>query len=169
MFKSQIINCLSKNNNFLGVFSIDNINGINYEDIENIFHSINNNNIVLISNTAPSYSFGEHWISIVISRDKRGYFFDTYGFYPKNSFVYFLNRFCIEWTYNNIKLQSNNATTCGHWCIDFCNFIKDGGDPFIYNTIWGPASNYNDEYIFAKIGKGCGLCFGQSCRPLTNV
>lgn len=70
-----------------------------------------------VCNTADSRNSGEHWTAIYIDRDARGEYFDSYGFAPNEVFTDFLEKYCIEWTFNTTPLQSPLTTVCGQYCI----------------------------------------------------
>jgi len=57
---------------FLGTFSCDTI------------PKINNFPSSFIVNTQPSGKGGEHWVAIYINNERKGEYFDSYGFKPLN-------------------------------------------------------------------------------------
>ena len=82
-----------------------------------------------VANTDPSSEPGLHWISIYISAERKGSFFDSYGkpaeFYG-TSFVDFLNSQCDEWDFNTRKLQSDWSDVCGQYCVFYLSHRARG-------------------------------------------
>ena len=50
---------------------------------------------MLVVNTHPSNMPGEHWLAIYISKNKHGYFFDSFG-NPPDNFPAEINNFIVE-------------------------------------------------------------------------
>jgi hypothetical protein len=73
-----------------------------------------------VCNTAPHQEEGEHWVAIYIDEHGCGEYFDSYGLPPLHpSFVNFLNKQSINWTYNDKQLQGLTTSVCGHFCIGY--------------------------------------------------
>ena len=80
--------------------------------------------LTIIVNTDPSSEPGEHWVSISISSDGHGYYFDSFGLPPlrKDIFNYMVVKCKKGWTYNRLQLQHINSITCGHYCVLYVIF-----------------------------------------------
>ena len=82
-----------------------------------------------VANTDPSSEPGLHWISIYISAERKGSFFDSYGkpaeFYG-TAFVDILNSQCDEWDFNTRKLQSDWSDVCGQYCVFYLSHRARG-------------------------------------------
>jgi hypothetical protein len=80
--------------------------------------------IAIIVNTHPSDKPGEHWVTIIISRNGIGEYFDSFGLPPLHAeFVKYLDKNCEKgWRFNPIPLQNQNSTTCGHYCVLYVIF-----------------------------------------------
>ena len=92
---------------FKGVYSLD------------MLPSTLNPPINIIINTDPSYMPGEHWVSIHISEDGFGEYFDSFGIPPLKIEIFnYLEKMCEKgWTYNKVALQHVTSDTCGHYCV----------------------------------------------------
>ena len=73
-----------------------------------------------ILNEDTSNGPGTHWISIYITADGKGEFFDSYGeppeFYSRN-FETFLEDYSSTFTWNEKTLQSPWSCVCGQYCL----------------------------------------------------
>ena len=88
--------------------------------------SINKRPAIIICNTDPSDKIGEHWLCIYIDKNRHGEFFDSFGRKPGRPFCEFLNRHCINWTYNDKQLQHALSSVCGYYCIFFSIYKSYG-------------------------------------------
>lgn len=71
-----------------------------------------------IFNTHPRLREGEHWVAVYMDRDRKGEYFDSYGFPPYcKEFRAFLERNSRKWRYNSKTVQGLLATSCGHFCV----------------------------------------------------
>ena len=102
---------------FMGVFSSDTLPT-----------SIKKRPAIIVCNTDPSDRGGEHWICIYIDKNRRGEFFDSFGRRPCQPFCSFMDRHCINWTYNDRQLQHVLSTVCGAYCIFFAIYKSYGHD-----------------------------------------
>jgi hypothetical protein len=90
--------------------------------------------IAIIVNTHPSDMPGEHWVSIIISKEGFG---DSFGLPPLHKeFVKYFDKICENgWRFNPVILQNRNSTTFGHYCVLYIIFRCLG---------------YTDDNIIAK-------------------
>jgi hypothetical protein len=75
---------------------------------------------VLVGNTDPDHRMGQHWVAIYIDANSRGEYYDPTGRPPHESaymYVNFMNKHCLHWTYNTVRVQEEGSTVCGHHCI----------------------------------------------------
>jgi len=72
-----------------------------------------------IANTEPRTKPGAHWIAMYFDQDRNGDYFDSYGRIPLPKFKSFLDKYALEWQYNNKQLQTPLTSTCGQYCIYF--------------------------------------------------
>lgn len=75
-----------------------------------------------IANTDDSRKRGRHWVLIVLCRDNRAIFFDSYGMAPDSymfpkHFIKFLKKNSVTILYNNRQIQSDFSSFCGHYCL----------------------------------------------------
>lgn len=97
---------------FLGVFACDELPDI-----------VKKTPALLVCNTQPSNSPGEHWIAIYISKKRSGEYFDSFGLHPQNIlFIEFLKKNCINYKYNQVMVQSIFSNFCGQFCIIYAFF-----------------------------------------------
>ena len=72
----------------------------------------------LVGNTDPDHPMGQHWIAIYIDANWRGEYYDQTGRPPHESaYVNFMNKHCLHWTYNTVRVQEEWSTVCGFHCI----------------------------------------------------
>ncbi len=124
------------NVNFNGIYSIDNLNKVPYTFP-----------LYIISNTAPSWTKGEHWIAIYIKNSKYGEYFDSYGRKPLNEFNKFMKSRCKYIKSNNKILQNILTATCGGYCIYY---------------LYHKSKNYDMNEIVKKVNDYKINCFINS-------
>src|SRR5580658_6478645 len=116
MDTKQIINELKHLPKFIGVFPRDLLpTRVKYPSC-------------LIANTDPSSAPGEHWVAIILNRDRSGEYFDSYGLPPMHDeIIHFMNRTCPKgWTHNPITLQCIECVTCGDYCVYYLKLRSSG-------------------------------------------
>lgn len=102
--------------NFLGVYPLDliPINALNHP-------------CCLVVNTKPSNHPGEHWVCIVKTEENKGIYFDSFGYPPYNlPEIGTVLDSCVEWSFNDTRLQSTFSTVCGQYCIFFLTHFAKG-------------------------------------------
>ena len=71
-----------------------------------------------IINTEPIIKEGEHWVAIYIDDSGRGEFYCSYGKSPHTyNFDKWISKNTSSWTYNQKRMQGNNSSVCGHYCV----------------------------------------------------
>ena len=69
-------------------------------------------------NTDPDHRMRQHWIAIYIDANSRGEYYDPTGRPPHESaYVNFMNKHCLHWTYNTVRVQEEGSIVCGLHCI----------------------------------------------------
>ena len=64
-------------------------------------------------NTDPDHRMRQHWIAIYIDANSRGEYYDPTGRPPHESaYVNFMNKHCLHWTYNTVRVQEEGSTVC---------------------------------------------------------
>ena len=63
---------------------------------------------------------GSHWTSFIV-KDKKSYYFDSFGGQPDK---FSLNQLPKPIIYHNFKLQDINSKLCGSYCIYFFYLIE---------------------------------------------
>lgn len=83
-----------------------------------------------VINTDTASEPGEHWVSVYISHDGDGEYFDHFGLPPLHSdFVTFLDKNCTRsWVYNNIAVQDHEKTNCGLFAVNYIKGRSNGED-----------------------------------------
>ena len=63
---------------------------------------------------------GQHWGAIYIDANSRGEYYDPTGGPPHESaYVNFMNKHCLHWTYDTVRVQDEGSIVCGLRCIFF--------------------------------------------------
>lgn len=99
-----------------------------------------------IVNLSPSTHKGTHWIAISIDRQRRGFYFDSYGFKPTTPAIKnFLEKYCRTYEYNPHQLQQETSDTCGKYAAMFLLAFFKGLSPeqFISDFTANPWHNDN--------------------------
>ncbi len=98
-------------------------------------HAVQRRPAVYIVNTQPNYQPGAHWVLIYLpsrnspEKSRAPYFFDPLGYPPseyRQRFIPFLRRNNIPSQYyyfNHVKIQRDNSTACGLYCLFFLKNI----------------------------------------------
>ena len=74
----------------------------------------------LVGNTDPDHRSGTHWVAIYIDAKSRGEYYDPTGCPPHEStYVNFMNKHCLHWTYNTVRVQEEGLP-----CADFIAFFN---------------------------------------------
>ena len=103
---------------------------------------------MLVSNTHPSDSPGEHWVVIYVSDDgKYGEFFDSFGRPPAAEFERYMNRHCSKWTYNRSQLQSAASRFCGLYCACYCILRSRNVDVARFASYFTNDTGLNDVFV----------------------
>lgn len=113
----------------------------------------------IIVNTDSQSEKGEHWVAIIIKKNKTGEYFDPFGLPPLHKdFIGYLNKVCSNgWIYNSLTLQHIDSKSCGLFCICYINsrFSGQSFSDFI--------SSFSVNFAFnEKILLNCtknGVCF----------
>jgi hypothetical protein len=95
--------------NFIGVFASDQLPARVPPNVT----------IKLIVNVQPQAMRGLHWTAIY-RKQRRGYYFDTFGRPPPRRIRDWLSQNCLRWAFNEKILQSpNDLVSCGYICVRF--------------------------------------------------
>ena len=96
----------------------------------------------LIINTANSDSDGEHWVALLLKKNKC-FYFDSFGLPVLNTnIIHFLRKYK-KVTYTDICIQHMYSEKCGKFCI---GFIKNVNSKSSYN-------NFISQFDFVKLYK----------------
>ena len=111
---------------------------------------------MLVVNTHPSNMPGEHWLAIYISKNKHGYFFDSFG-NPPDNFPAEINNFvmknCTVMSYSRRQVQDTNATTCGQHCVFFLCHVQKGMPYTQLINMYGSNLVCNDAMVCQFVSK----------------
>ena len=75
---------------------------------------------IFIINTEPASQPGAHWLAVYLPPNQPLEFFDAMGDVPPQSVIQFLrtqDQNSTGYYYQTLPLQSENAVTCGHFCL----------------------------------------------------
>jgi len=109
----------------------------------------------IVVNLDRHYNRGSHWVAIYLFKRNdgkyKGEYFDSYGGPPRSSDIKsYLDKFCINWTFNNVCLQDINSTVCGHYCIYFLVYrCRDYSLNEIVSFL--KSISYNDFYVYSYV------------------
>lgn len=107
---------------------------------------------LVILNTAPAVSPGEHWCVVCFQNIKQCYFFDPYGKHPKHyKLDWVIKTQCEHLTWNSKVVQGNLAKTCGHHCIYFCRNYAYGSPPKLILKTYSDNLRSNDNMVYDYI------------------
>jgi len=127
----DIENILFYNKNFMGCFACDQL-----PPLPTTFPRS------LIINTAPYNTEGEHWVALVLQKN-RCYYFDSFGLPVHNkNIIHFLYKYK-KVTYTDVCIQHIHSEKCGQFCIAFIKHVHS-------------KSSYNDfisQFDFVKLYK----------------
>jgi hypothetical protein len=99
-----------------------------------------------VLNTEPRSSSGGHWLAFYFSKDKSGYFFDSYG-KPPGYFrlISFMNKNSIFWRFNRQRIQGLSEF-CGYYCMLFLLYIARNKETLFFSQ-FKTNFNSNDKLI----------------------
>lgn len=105
-----------------------------------------------VSNTAPSWTSGQHWVAFYFDSYGNGEFYDSLGNPPEHyqpSFKHFMDINCRNQVFQRKQIQSSWSSVCGSHCIYYLTWRCRGSSlPDIVNR-FSRDTAYND-YIVAE-------------------
>lgn len=132
------------NQHFLGTFAIDKIPPPRLVKAKT----------GMIINYDSHKSPGSHWVAIWVKSDGNVEFFDSFGLPPiKTSLKQYLYSISNNITYNQNKLQSFSANTCGLWCVLFLISRVRNVSLQSFVSAFEQESEQNDETLLQLIKK----------------
>ena len=94
-----------------------------------------------VLNTHPRDKEGEHWLALYFNKDKKCFFFDSYGNHPSFfGLSTYIKDNSLHFSYNNRRLQGESRF-CGIYCCLFLLFASKNKLKTFY------ANFYNDESL----------------------
>jgi hypothetical protein len=129
--------------NFLGVFPRDLIP----------LTALRQQPCCMVVNTKPHSHPGDHWVAVVKTEDNNGIYFDSYGQPPYNlEEVGMILDSCVDWYFNDVKLQSPFSSVCGPYTIFFLTHYARGYSlKHISHLLNEGDLHANDAFIFNYI------------------
>lgn len=117
---------------------------------------------LVVLNTAPSYTKGEHWCATYFDRGTCE-FFDPYGRSPDAyHFTPLLFTRCETIVYNKEKVQGDLSTTCGLHCLFFCLKRARGYTPDEIMSLYEDGRlRKNDNMIYEYMKHKYGSAFAD--------
>ena len=110
-----------------------------------------------VVNTDPSDKAGEHWVVVAILKNKKAYYFDSFGFPPLvPAIASYLNKNSSEVTYNSATLQHPDTKSCGLFCIDFIRKLSSGCTYKEYIQAYTRNLGVNEKRVVSSINKRNG-------------
>lgn len=103
----------------------------------------------LVINTDPCSEPGEHWVAIIVNKDKTGEYFDSFGLPPlhKDLWEYMENQCPSGWIFNQFTFQSLGSDTCGNYCILYIKSISKGYKYIDFLSIFTKNTIFNDKIV----------------------
>ena len=105
---TQIENMMKHDDKFIGVYPIDRLPVI-----------ILPKSTTIIINLDESYKRGSHWVAVKFEPSKPAFYFDSFGRYPPEEIITFMERNAKSWIASDRIYQSEDSTLCGYYCILF--------------------------------------------------
>ena len=96
-------------------------------------------------------STGTHWVSLFVKR-KYAVYFDSFGVehIPKEINKFIGNN---KIKSNIFRIQAYNSIMCGHFCIEFFNYILKGKTLLDYTNLFSPNGFKKNNRIIKRIFK----------------
>ena len=120
--------------------------------------SINALPAIIVLNSAPSWSAGEHWCLACFDKTNLCHFYDPFGKSPDlYGFTPQLMVKCNEAIrFNRKKVQNIASKTCGHHCMYFALHYARGYSPEeIMKTYHPTDTRKNDNMVFEYLQQMC--------------
>lgn len=116
---------------------------------------------ILILNTAPFLSDGEHWC-VLCCEEEKCFFFDSFGKSPEEyQFLPILYPRFKNIYYNTKQVQCEKSKTCGHHCIYFVKEYSTGKDPESIMKSYSSFCRKNDNMVFDYVTRQYGDIIGR--------
>ena len=74
----------------------------------------------IVINSDKTDGRGKHWVALINRGDK--IYFDSFGVRPLKEVEELVGK---DLYYNTYRIQALDSNTCGYFCIDFINNVKD--------------------------------------------
>jgi hypothetical protein len=137
MQTSEIRSEMSKIENFIGVYALDDLP-------KNL-----NLPITLIANTDKRSQPGTHWIAIYIDETGLGEYFDSFGLPPlQNEFYTFMDKSCQNgWYFSTVLLQDLRSLSCGQYCMLYCALRSYGFSLCSIIRLFSNSGQVNEDIV----------------------
>ena len=88
-------------------------------------HTYDTSPLCFVVNHDVSTKPGSHWVAIFIA-PKKCYYFNAYGGGPNLHVRKYLKKHYPHFEINKVRIQGLLASTCGHYCVYFCQMACRG-------------------------------------------
>jgi len=105
----------------------------------------------LVCNTDVSSKPGIHWVAIYVDEEGHGDYFDSFGRPPTKQFEYYLNAYCVRWSYNRKQLQSINSIFCGYYACFYCLYRSRNIDMNSIVNMFTSDTGFNDSIVHSFV------------------
>jgi hypothetical protein len=127
-----------------------------------------------IANTQGHSFPGEHWCAIYDDGHGHIQFFDSYGRPPRENSVFFqqwINKNAKTVRTNDVKIQSDESTVCGLYCILFLRIMMTGSTMKEFVDLFDSSDTFENDIYVARVLSGaysdcCVNSCGQTCTYL---
>ena len=105
----------------------------------------------LIINTDDSSKPGNHWVGLVLNKNKC-YYFDSFGVpILEKNIIHFLNHRYSTAIVNNTCIQDAFSSLCGKFTIAFVAYVKDERQYHKFISVFDPNEPYKNDQKILKI------------------
>ena len=106
-----------------------------------------------VVNTDPRNEPGEHWIALVVKKNKAIYF-DPFGFPPLVPQIqaYLTAHASQGIKYSAATLQQPGASTCGWWCVAFVHLYSKGFTLKRFLSLFSKSLTENERRLVFLLG-----------------
>ena len=143
-----------------------------------------------VINSKPITSFGEHWLAVYVTSNRKAVYFDSFGRPPRHTqIIKFLKKHSTKRTFSRKIIQNPFTVTCGEHCIVFLSrfycfkqirlAVKPYGPNLIKNDLWAlkfVTKTYRLNFCYFRplmLGAQlfrckCCVCYVKSCFTVVN-
>ena len=100
-----------------------------------------------IVNTDPCKDDGQHWVGVVILKNGRGEYFDSFGRQPLQEIIDYFRIHATVYSKSRKMIQHPFSSSCGLFCIQYINHRSKGGDLHSYVSGFSDDLDSNEQSL----------------------